>query len=79
MRTISVCSESDGTFIGVAEYPESTTNALNLINLAEIVMLKAKRKGKNNVQYYDKPIIDEYLRNSTMSHIKIDIDPLYLE
>jgi len=49
--------------IGVAEYPESTNNALHLINLAEIVMLKAKRKGKNNVQYYDKPIIDEFIGN----------------
>ena len=49
--------------IGVAEYPESTDNYLELINLAEIVMLKAKNKGKNNVQYYDKPIIDEFIGN----------------
>ena len=49
--------------IGVAEYPESTTNYLELVNLAEIVMLKAKNKGKNNVQYYDKPIIDEFISN----------------
>lgn len=67
---ISVLNKSDSYVdvtltlsIGVAEYPESTTNALNLINLAEIVMLKAKRKGKNNVQYYDKPIIDEFIGN----------------
>ena len=26
-------------------------------------MLKAKNKGKNNVQYYDKPIIDEFIGN----------------
>ncbi len=49
--------------IGVAEYPESTSNYLELINLAEIVMLKAKNKGKNNVQYYDRPIIDEFISN----------------
>lgn len=49
--------------IGVAEYPESTENYLELINLAEIVMLKAKNKGKNNVQYYDRPIIDEFIEN----------------
>ena len=49
--------------VGVAEYPESTNNYLELINLAEIVMLKAKNKGKNNVQYYDKPIIDEFISN----------------
>ena len=49
--------------IGVAEYPESTQKALELINLAEIVMLKAKNKGKNNVQFYDKPIIEEFISN----------------
>lgn len=49
--------------IGVAEYPESTKNYFELINLAEIVMLKAKNKGKNNVVYYDKPIIDEFISN----------------
>ncbi len=49
--------------IGVAEYPESSENYLELINLAEIVMLKAKNKGKNNIQYYDKPIIDEFIGN----------------
>ena len=49
--------------VGIAEYPESTENYLELINLAEIVMLKAKNKGKNNVQFYDKPIIDEFISN----------------
>ena len=50
--------------IGIAEFPESSDKALDLINLAEIVMLKAKqRKGKNNVQYYDKPIIEEFIGN----------------
>lgn len=49
--------------IGIAEYPESSTNPLELINLAEIVMLKAKHCGKNNIQYYDKPIIEEFIGN----------------
>lgn len=49
--------------IGVAEYPESTNNALKLINLAEIVMLRAKHRGKNRVQYYDEPIIEEFINN----------------
>jgi len=50
--------------IGISSYPESTENAFELINLAEIVMLKAKqKKGKNNVQYYDKPIIEEFIEN----------------
>lgn len=49
--------------IGIAEYPESSEIPLQLINLSEIVMLKAKHKGKNTVQYYDKPIIEEFIGN----------------
>lgn len=47
--------------IGVAEYPECAKDALNLINCAEIVMLKSKRVQKNGVQYYDSPIIQEFI------------------
>lgn len=47
--------------IGVAEYPECATEVLDLINCAEIVMFKAKHTQKNGVQYYDSPIIKEYI------------------
>lgn len=47
--------------IGVAEYPECAQDALNLINCAEIVMLKSKKAQKNGVQYYDSPIIQEFI------------------
>ncbi len=47
--------------IGVAEYPECALDALNLINCAEIVMLKSKKAQKNGVQYYDSPIIQEFI------------------
>ncbi len=47
--------------IGVAEYPECAQDALSLINCAEIVMLKSKKAQKNGVQYYDSPIIQEYI------------------
>jgi len=47
--------------IGVAEYPECAQDALNLINCAEIVMLKSKRVQKNGVQYYDSPTIHEFI------------------
>lgn len=47
--------------IGVAEYPECASDALELINCAEIVMFKAKRTHKNGVQYYDSPIIQEFI------------------
>lgn len=49
--------------IGVAEYPEASSTALDLINCAEIVMFKAKHKGKNLVQYFDAPIIQEFIDN----------------
>ena len=47
--------------IGVAEYPEAAKNALELINCAEIVMFKAKASGKNAIQYFDAPILNEFL------------------
>jgi len=49
--------------VGVAEYPESAKNTLELINCAEIVMFRGKALGKNNIQYFDAPILDEFLRN----------------
>ena len=47
--------------IGVAEYPECASDALELINCAEIVMFKSKHIQKNGVQYYDAPIIQEFV------------------
>lgn len=47
--------------MGVAEYPEAAKNALELINCAEIVMFKAKSTGKNAIQYFDAPILNEFL------------------
>ena len=49
--------------IGVAEYPEASTNALGLINCAEIVMFKAKSSGKNVIKYFDTPIVNEFMHN----------------
>lgn len=60
---------SDGTdlrltvSIGVAEYPEASKSALELINCAEIVMFKAKSSGKASIQYFDAPILQEFLQN----------------
>lgn len=48
---------------GVAEYPESAKNTLELINCAEIVMLKAKKKGRGQIQYFDAPILKEFINN----------------
>lgn len=49
--------------VGVAEYPEAGNSAIELINCAEIVMFKAKHKGKARIQYFDAPILNEFLKN----------------
>lgn len=54
--------------VGVAEYPESASNALELLNNAEIVMFKAKNAGKNRIQYFDAPIIKDFLHTIHMEN-----------
>ena len=54
--------------IGVAEYPEAAKTSIELINCAEIVMFKAKAAGSDGVQYFDAPIIDEFLQNMAIEH-----------
>ncbi|MCM1569967.1 MAG: bifunctional diguanylate cyclase/phosphodiesterase [Roseburia sp.] len=49
--------------IGVAEYPEAADSSLELINCAEIVMLKCKAMGKNSIQYFDMPILNDFLHS----------------
>jgi diguanylate cyclase (GGDEF)-like protein len=49
--------------MGVAEYPEAACTPLELINASEIVMYKGKAMGKNVIQYYDTPILMEFLQN----------------
>ena len=52
--------------IGVAEYPESANDALELIKCAEIVMFKTKHIRKNGVQYYDSSAIEEFVEDVQM-------------
>lgn len=52
--------------VGVAEYPEAASNTLELINCAEIVMFKAKSKGKDKIQYFDGAILKDFLQNVTI-------------
>lgn len=54
--------------IGVAEYPECAKDALELVNCAEIVMFKSKHIQKNGVQYYDAPIIQEFVERVEIEH-----------
>ena len=53
---------------GVAMYPESADTALELINCAEIVMFRCKANGKNCIQYFDAPILNEFLNNIEMEN-----------
>jgi diguanylate cyclase (GGDEF)-like protein len=54
--------------MGVAEYPEAASTPLELINSAEIVMFKGKAMGKNSIQYYDTPILMEFLQNIALEN-----------
>lgn len=47
--------------IGVAEYPEASESVLELINCAEIVMFKAKAAGKSQLQYFNAPMLQDFL------------------
>lgn len=60
--------------IGVAEYPEAATTALELINCAEIVMVGAKANGKGRIQYFDGSILEEFLKNSKIDHQLKEVD-----
>ena len=48
---------------GVAVYPDASENVLELINYAEIVMLRAKHDGKDSIQYFDSILLSEFLQN----------------
>ena len=52
--------------VGVASYPEASKDAVELINCAEIVMFRGKSLGKNTIQYFDTPILDDFLQNVQM-------------
>lgn len=54
--------------MGVAEYPEAALSSLDLINCAEIVMLKAKRKGRGEIQYFDAPILQDFINNVSIEN-----------
>lgn len=54
--------------IGVAEFPEAARTALELIGFAEIVMYKGKAMGKNTIQYFDTPILNDFLNSIEMEN-----------
>lgn len=70
-RPFSLTSQIDLSItvcLGVAEFPEAGNNAMELINYAEIVMFKAKANGKNGIQYFDEPILKDFLYTVKIEH-----------
>lgn len=53
---------------GVAEYPETATNSLELINCAEVVMFRAKELGTNQLKYFEAPIYKDFLENVNLEN-----------
>ena len=63
IRLTDMTDVSISVSVGVAEFPECSENALELINCAEIVMLKAKNSGKDNIKFFDTAILNSFLRD----------------
>lgn len=47
--------------VGVAEYPEASKSPLELINCAEIVVFRCKKQGRNMLQYFETPVLTDFL------------------
>ncbi len=52
--------------VGVATFPEAGSTALELIKNAEIVLFRAKETGKNNLQYFEPEILNDFLDSVTI-------------
>lgn len=60
---------------GVAEYPDAGRTALEVIKNAEIVLYKAKERGKNNIQYFELDILNNFIKSvSIEKQLKEAID-----
>ena len=60
---------------GVAEYPDAGRTALEVVKNAEIVLYKAKEKGKNNISYFELDILNNFIKNvSIEKQLKEAID-----
>ena len=59
------CSEevTSTISVGIAEYPESGRNSLDLINCAEIVIQQKNESGRTNIAYFEAPMYKDYIEN----------------
>lgn len=53
---------------GVATYPESAKNSLELINMAEIVLSNCKEQNKCSIQYFEAPMLVNFMENIQMEN-----------
>ncbi|MCM1261215.1 MAG: bifunctional diguanylate cyclase/phosphodiesterase [Butyrivibrio sp.] len=60
--------------IGIADYPEAATSALELINCAEIVMVGAKSMGKGRIQHFDGAILEDFLKTVSIDNKLKEVD-----
>lgn len=49
--------------VGIAEYPESGRNSLDLINCAEIVIQQKNESGRTSIAYFETPMYKDYIEN----------------
>ncbi len=49
--------------VGIAEYPESGRNSLDLINCAEIVIQQKNESGRTSIAYFESPMYKDYIEN----------------
>ena len=49
--------------VGIAEYPESGKNSLDLINYAEVVMQQKRERGRNSIAYFETPMLTDFIEN----------------
>lgn len=60
---------------GVASYPEGGRTAFELVKNAEIVLFKAKDKGKDTISYFELDMINSFIRSvSTEQRLKEAIE-----
>lgn len=51
---------------GVAEYPDAGRSAVEVVKNAEIVLYRAKERGKGSIQYFEPDILSKFLKDVTV-------------
>jgi len=52
--------------VGVANYPEAGESAVDLMNSSEIMVFRAKDSGRENICYFEAPILSDFMDNFNM-------------